>query len=254
MIGIRMEKTKNLRDLGGTYCADGTIRRSLFFRGASLHKLTQADKEKLREKCGIHTVIDLRTVQEVSEKPDVKLEGVKLYHIPILHEAMMGISHERTTDMPRGLDRIPKMETLYRNIISSEYSSEQIGKVLRLIIKSAEDGGVLWHCTVGKDRCGIISALVLYILGADMETIYADYLLTNTFSQRKSDLCYFIARIISDKETSSRVRGIYTADRSFLEAAFDEMEKISGSVLGYLREKCGITESHIARIKELAMT
>lgn len=253
MIEIKLNKAKNLRDLGGTPCGAGAIKQGVLMRGAVLNKLNEADKSALRDRFGVRTVIDLRTDQEISEKPDVKIDGVKLYHIPILSAATMGISHERTNDMPRGLDRVRDMQELYREMISGEYSSGQIGKALRLIIKSAENGGVLWHCTVGKDRCGIITALVLYILGADMELIYDDYLRTNEFSRGKSNVCYSIARVISDRETAQRVRGIFSAEREFLAAAFDEMEKLGGSVFGYLEKMCGIEQRHILQLKQLAI-
>ena len=146
------------------------------------------------------------------------------------------------------------METLYRNIIGSDYSVQQLKKALRAIIAGTENGAVMWHCTVGKDRCGILTALVLYILGADMETIYRDYLLTNRVSQSKSNLCVAVARIITlnKNETVERVRGIYTAKRSFLEAAFREMERISGSVDLFIQEKLGVTEADVIRLKEFA--
>lgn len=253
MKDIILEKAKNLRDLGGTPCRGGTIKSGIFLRGAALNKITEADKSTLCDRLSVRTVIDLRTSQEISEKPDKRISGVKIYHLPILSAATMGISHERTNDMPKGLDRVRDMQELYREMINGEYSSAQIGKALRLIIKSAEQGAVLWHCTVGKDRCGIITALMLYILGADMELIYDDYLKTNEFSRGRSNVCYYIARVISDKQTAQRVRGIFTAERKFLEAAFDEMEKIGGSVLGYLEKFCGIDERHIARLRQLAI-
>lgn len=255
MIDIKLKGAKNIRDLGGTVCAGGhTIKPRRFIRGAELSRITESDIARLEKDCKVRMVIDLRTDKEVEEKPDRLISRLAFAHVPIVSEATMGFTHERGTDSPRGLARVPAMETLYRNIIGSDYSVQQLKKALRAIIAGTENGAVMWHCTVGKDRCGILTALVLYILGADMETIYRDYLLTNRVSQSKSNLCVAVARIITlnKNETVERVRGIYTAKRSFLEAAFREMERISGSVDLFIQEKLGVTEADIIRLKEFA--
>ena len=255
MIDIELRGAKNLRDLGGTVCADGSvIKPRRFIRGGELSRITAADIRTLRDYCRVRTVIDLRTPKETEEKPDRKIGDIDSFSVPIVSAATMGISHEKGTNSPRGLARIPVMEELYRDIIRSEYSQTQLGKALRLILEGSENGTVMWHCTVGKDRCGILSALVLYILGADMDTIYKDYLLTNRVSQVRSSLFYVVAHIITanNKETANRVLGIYTARRSFLEAAFDEMTAICGSVEGYIREKLGLSPDDEERLKAFA--
>ncbi|MGN1120389.1 MAG: tyrosine-protein phosphatase [Oscillospiraceae bacterium] len=255
MIDIGLKGAKNIRDLGGTICSDGRIiKPRRFIRGAELSRITPADMHTLTEYCRVKTIIDLRTDKEIEEKPDPRMEGTSLFKNPIVEAATMGISHEKGTNSARGLARVPLMEELYRNIIRSDYSQEQLAKALHLILDNTESGAVLWHCTVGKDRCGILSALVLFILGADMDTIYKDYLLTNRVGQLRSSLCYVLAHIITanNKATAKRVLGIYTARRSFLEAAFDEMEKIAGSVEEFIRTNLQFSDGDIEQMRAAA--
>ncbi|MDL1902774.1 tyrosine-protein phosphatase, partial [Anaerolineae bacterium CFX9] len=152
---IMLEGAYNVRDLGGLSTSYGETRRGVIFRADALHQLTEADQQVLRDK-GVRTVIDLRHSTEIDAQPNVFAndETIRYFKIPIFRAAVSGHSEGHTPDLP----------AIYRYIIDECRIS--INEVLTTIA-DAKTGGVLFHCTAGKDRTGIITALLLDMVGVD---------------------------------------------------------------------------------------
>ena len=164
---IKLQGVRNIRDFT-EYGYQGYI------RSAHLHDMTESDAEILLKNYKLRMVIDLRTGVEKNEQPDYVMEGVEYLHIPLFDESRVWISHEKRTQ--QDMDMMPPdMPDLYRKIVTDEFSVAQIKKVMKAI-NDSRDGAVLWHCTEGKDRCGIISALFLLSRGIDKDTVMQDYL------------------------------------------------------------------------------
>ena len=139
------------------------------FRDLGGMRSHRADPEELG---GISAVIDLRTSTERERMPDAVPDDVEYHMVPILDEATAGITREAT------LTKVPDMVSLYRTVVVS--CQEQIQRALSIIFThDYSTGGVLWHCTAGKDRCGIITAYVLAALGVSRDDIMTDYLISN---------------------------------------------------------------------------
>lgn len=256
MENIRLKGAKNIRDFGGIVNKDGKkIRPHLFIRSSSLNRLTEKDIAVLTNEYRLKRVIDLRTDYETAEKPDVQIEGVENLHIPVLNNKLFGISHEqenkkvKLSDMP-----LPDMRELYRTIVSNPYTLSQLKAVFEEILKTDGSSAVLWHCSEGKDRCGITSALLLCLLDVDMKTVFEDYIFTNRVAVRRSKKYYRLVRIFKrDKELAEKVGSIFIADEEYLKAAFDEIEKRWGSVDGFFEAELGITPEMRLRLKEIAL-
>lgn len=109
---------------------------------------------------GITTLVDLRSDEEVARKPCPlqNREGFRYFHLPVTGGG----------DTPKS--RAHLHET-YRQMVDG-----QMDKILETILGA--EGGVMYFCTAGKDRTGVVSALLLHRLGADEETIIADYMLS----------------------------------------------------------------------------
>lgn len=99
------------------------------------------------------------------------------------------------------------------------------------IMSDADNLPVVFHCTAGKDRTGFGAALFLASLGVDRETIYRDYLLSVKHVERKY-------RHVMESEP--RMAPLLTVRRSYLKAAFDEIDKRYGGVDRYLTEQLGV--------------
>ena len=244
---IILKGAKNTRDFGGITNSEGkTVKSGMFIRGASLNKITKKDTELLFDKHRIHTVIDLRTEKEIAEKPDRIPPDVTYYHIPVVTDRMLGVTFEK--DQNKNY-QVPDLRNLYANIVTSETSIQGLKKVFEIICDS-EDGGILWHCTQGKDRCGIVSALFLTLLDVDRHTIYRDYLMTNHYSRKRATRYYrLIITVKRDKPLARKIYKVFIAHRCYLRSAFDAISEKYGSVDAFIENELGITAEMKARIK-----
>jgi protein-tyrosine phosphatase len=153
----------NFRDLGGYHTRDG--RRTRFgrvFRSNSLQELTQDDLQIIRERLGLATVLDLRSGREISRDGlgPLEHEPLRYVNLPMLQEKR---------DYQPG-----RVETglVDRYLSYLDFARENVVKALETI---AEAQPLVFHCSAGKDRTGVLAALVLGCLGVDSETVVSDY-------------------------------------------------------------------------------
>ena len=115
--------------------------------------------------------------------------------------------------------------------------------ILTILSHDFQSGAVLWHCTEGKDRCGITSALVLEALGVDRTLIMADYLKTNEINLPKAAL---IRQKLADTHGAAFADSVYQAyiaDERYLEAAWATMGE------NYIKTALGIPEDALSRFR-----
>jgi len=163
--------TYNFRDVGGYPALDGKIVRwRRLFRADSLHRLEGDDWEAFGA-LGVRTVIDLRRTFEVEEHGRVPHADGLDYLNPVLEHVDWnevpypdGIAHERWL-----ADR-------YLNFL--EDGRAAVAKALSVIADPAA-APVVVHCMAGKDRTGVLSALLLDVLGVQHDVIAEDYALTS---------------------------------------------------------------------------
>ncbi|MGQ8776024.1 tyrosine-protein phosphatase [Serratia sp. NA_112.1] len=168
----------NFRDLGGNSVADGRrIKRGLLFRSGSLERLTEDDCTFLAG-VPVRSVLDYRDADEVQAKPDILWSGADYHHFPAnpLSNEVNANLEKLTSDTLAGFDAQAFMLELYRRLPFGNAAYKQLVQLL----SNVDNGAIVQHCAVGKDRTGIGSALVLFALGADEATVVEDYLLTET--------------------------------------------------------------------------
>jgi protein-tyrosine phosphatase len=168
----------NFRDLGGNSVADGRrIKRGLLFRSGSLERLTEDDCTFLAG-VPVRSVLDYRDADEVQAKPDILWRGADYHHFPAnpLSNEVNANLEKLTSDTLAGFDAQAFMLELYRRLPFGNTAYKQLAQLL----SNVDNGAIVQHCAVGKDRTGIGSALVLFALGADEATVVEDYLLTET--------------------------------------------------------------------------
>ena len=206
----------------------------------------------LKKQYGLCKIIDLRTRYEVNEKPDVTIDGVEYINIPVFDESVLGITREEKTDMQAmGLAEIPNMPDLYVRMVTDEDSVSPLSKIINIIADN-EDGAVLWHCTEGKDRCGLVSALFLSMLGVDRDTILKDYLETNVSATKRAEGFYeAIVEKTGNVEKALEVKEAFLASEEYFNAAFDAILSKYSSVLEYIEKELKVERSKIERLREL---
>ena len=144
------------------------------------------------------------------------------------------------------------MDMLYKLIVSNPSSQERFHAILNTILEYDYDkGSILWHCTEGKDRCGLVAALVEHILGISEEDIYEDYLLTNVVNGPKAEMIKEkeLARGRSE-EYAEGVKNVFLAKEEYLRAALDTIKEKHGSLDAYLIDTVGLDEEKIRSFRE----
>jgi protein-tyrosine phosphatase len=164
---IPLEGCLNFRDLGGYAGEGGTIRCGQIYRADDLSKLSAADIARIEE-LGISIVIDLRSAEELDRAPNPTRgrPGFAYHHIPLL---------DGLNSAPGRPPEIQSLPEMYKSLLPN--APAQIGRVFQ-VLGGREGRALVFHCTAGKDRTGVIAALILNLCGVADEDIIADYALT----------------------------------------------------------------------------
>ncbi len=211
---------RNIRDLGGISTEDGrTIRPRCLIRSAHLGSASEEDLQFLRKEERLAAVLDLRTNQERLEKPD-HANGFTCFAIPVIDDLRAGITHEKDAEEKE----FPDMAFLYRLMITRPETQSGLARALHQIFTwDYSQGAILWHCTEGKDRCGMTAALVLEALGVSRDAIMRDYLETNRTSLLRARGVYERLLPLRGEVFARSVYRAYVADERYLRAAWDAM-------------------------------
>lgn len=239
--------------MGGLRTTDGhTIASGLLFRSANLADATAMDRLSLHEKHHLTKLIDLRTEAERSERPDVALDQVTYLPIPVFDERVAGISHEKSSEANQIGMVIPKMEELYHMMATRESCRRNLGKAARQVMEhNFTEGSMLWHCTEGKDRCGLLTVILLLALCVDRQQIMEDYLLTNEVNEPKAETYY--QRMLQagrDESEATAVKNAFLAKASYLGEAFSAIDEQYSDMETYLCEGLYIPQESILRFRK----
>lgn len=162
----------NVRDLGGLPTADGRqTRYGSIIRADLLRRLTPAGQQALRD-YGVRTIIDLRTPEEVAAEPDTLSDntpGAPTY---------LNIPLDQKLPQTEAILQQPLTHAQIYNIYLDHYP-HAVAAVMRAIA-NAPEGAVVFHCHSGKDRTGIIAALLLRLAGVPKAIVAEDYALSRT--------------------------------------------------------------------------
>jgi len=167
---LDLEGCVNFRDLGGYRTGDGRmVAWRMLFRADGLNKLTDADVALMVD-LGLTTVIDLRTRDEAEQRGSFPVDRVPVAYVGLPLTDVL----PATEDLP-DWGEAAYVATRYGAMVSEG------GPVLTSAIRTLATGAALpavMHCSAGKDRTGVLSALILAFLGVPDETIVADYALS----------------------------------------------------------------------------
>ena len=241
------------RDLGNIVNRENRkIRKGMIIRSSDLYALDIKDTETVLG-LGLRKVIDLRTVFEAKEKPDAVYEGVAYLSCPLFEERTLGITRESQNNEISALMKMPYLGEVYRRMLSDEYSITMIRKVLHEIMDS-DEYPVLFHCTAGKDRTGVIAFFVLYLLDVDYETIIDDYLATNVFYTEKAQRTYdTILSLSNDPKLAMKIKGFWMVRREYLEDGLAGIIEEYGSIDDYIEKALCIDKEKREAFKKKAL-
>jgi protein-tyrosine phosphatase len=168
----------NFRDLGGWKTAEGaSVRWGRLFRSDAVHLMTPDDVLRAHQQLGLRTIIDLRSEIEIEFGGMGGLADIvsARHHVP-LSSRRATTAVDATVALASSDDRSPDaMVDQYLAILEGS-SDLVVGAVAALASADALPG--VFFCAAGKDRTGVLSAVVLGALGIRDEDIVEDYVLT----------------------------------------------------------------------------
>jgi len=170
---VRLDGPVNFRDLGGYRTASGdSVRWCQIYRADALHDLSARDVRTVFDELGIALVIDLRSEREVSlvGTGPVGSSGATWVHLPVIDETQP--VQQTWAELSRD---VPLAERYLRML---DQSGPRFVEALTLIAES--DVPLVFHCTAGKDRTGLLAALLLSLLGVPNDEVAHDYALTSS--------------------------------------------------------------------------
>ena len=222
---IPLAGTANTRDLGGYPIPGGYTAWGRTFRSDAPVDLTKGDVELLR-KLGITTHIDLRTKDELQRRPSALalLPGFDYHHVDLCADMQM---------MPGSEEGVA---------VSYLEMTRQIRPMAEIFHIIAEaKGGLLFHCAAGKDRTGVVAAILLMLAGAGRAELLADYLLTAAYLREP------LQKLIeSDPDIPAY---IVTPRIEYIERFLDRFLEAYGGARNYLNS-IGIPEEEIKFITQ----
>ena len=239
---LNWEATLNTRELGGYPLKNGEQTRwKTLVRSENPSLLTPAGQQALID-YGIRTIIDLRFPSELIDNPSPFQRKAGHGNAPDYLNIPLDQDQNATWPHPGG--PAAAMADLYRRLL--ETSRKHVACSLKAIA-GARPGGVLFHCFAGKDRTGLIAALILGALGASHETIIADYALAHPlFDERR-------ARLLQDpglpEEEREYLRVAITNLPDTMRLTLDYLDRTYGGIAGYL-ETTALLPEDLERLKE----
>ena len=222
---VTFELVFNVRDLGGLPTADGrSIRAGVLYRGDGVHRLRGDDLDKA---CGLglRTVVDLRTAGEIerSGRFPVEEHPAEWVHLPII-ERMWS-----EDDLVATTGAVDFLRARYLEMLVSG-----AGSIARIVELVADGTPLLFHCAAGKDRTGVVAAVLLGLAGVPSEEIATDYHATAGAMAAFVDWLTVTYPEAMDAMTSQPPEYL-EAPPEAMATFLDEVDARYGSMEGYVR-------------------
>ena len=289
---LAFEHCANFRQLGGYVTADGQhmVQHGRLYRAAALCDLTPAEQQTLHARTGVEVVLDLRYDAEVARRPDPPLPGIVVEAVPCVSRDMsaaaltsvtagvqrdlLALDHSSEEEEKEDDDdnkekedddtvaRVRGALATLRAVMAQGTAAMPFGNaaVARLLAHMRAGRTLLWHCSAGKDRTGVLAMVALRVLGVPRATVAADYVLTNTCARARA-----LAVLARHRRVVERVAGATLAaapDRALetfrdlvgtrrenIDAAMDAIDARHGSFEQYLLAEYGVTALDIQIIR-----
>ena len=234
-VRLPLEMAHNVRELGGyPVQGGGQTAYHRFLRADDLSTLTDNDIAFLRA-YGVSMVIDLRSDDEAQKAPDRLdgAEGIAYVRIPFLGRDLSDTVQASEADIALGLG------TLYAGMLENKAVVKEIFEA----IEKAPEGCVLFHCTAGKDRTGVLAMLLMSLAGADKQDCITSYEQSYINLSRKAGFEQMIQAAALAKYEAL----MYSLPET-MASCYDQMIQKYGSAADYLRG-CGLSERLLESIR-----
>jgi protein-tyrosine phosphatase len=253
---IKFEKVCNFRDMGGFKTeAGGTMKTGILFRSDELSRLSFRDQKTLRQ-LNLKLICDLRTPSERKRKLDriPGKYGIRIVNIPIY-------PHREDFSRQKFIHYLNSKSDGYdfENLIKEYYrrfAFEQTDKLNEVISLLSHENNLpaLIHCSVGKDRTGLMSALIQLFAGVPRSVVLEDYLISNSFIEERTKAMIRFLRFMSlFRISSAQLKPMLEVRSVYLNEILDEILQTYGTVEEFFTKACGIEQSSIQKLRNLIL-
>ena len=253
---IPLDGVVNTRDLGGLQTKDGrTVRKGQLIRSGEIDDMGETGMARL-DALGVGSIVDLRTVTEATAHPISWPEGLgpDRYHFPVMEQESQAIDDMRAS-IKAGTATFEDTDALFLGAfanIPSSYEAE-LRSLFDVLLNQPEGEAVLYHCSGGKDRTGVATALVLSALGVTEEDIKADFMLSNVLKDADNASVRIAQQVNAAKGTNMTSEAVWPSlgvRDEYLDAFYSGIEQQYGSVDGYLRDGLGLTDDDLQTLRD----
>lgn len=239
---IYFKKEVNFRDIGGISTNDGrTVTWGKIFRSDNLSKLKSSEFSKF-EDLKIKKVFDLRTKAEIHGKEDHLPQTVAYENLPTVADNGDLIAKMREKII-KGQVSGPQADGMMIDLYKSAVT-ENVGSLKKLINEILDaDAPVLYHCSAGKDRTGITTAILLSILNVDRRTIIDEFMMSNYYRNLKTEKMLrraHILKIIKPHVGLDAIAVLMSVEEKYLLATFATIDQQYGNMDQFISQGLGI--------------
>lgn len=257
---IKLESLPNFRGFSRIKNKYGKeIKQDFIFRSESLDTASHGDIKVLK-KAEIKTIIDFRMPSEI-KNPDYQ----NILNCQYINTPPYAPSAALASSEGKSLDKFEKifekysdkphliLEDQMRSLVNKTEAIEVYRNFIRLLADK-NNYPIIFHCRGGKDRAGYAAALLLLLLDVELEVIFDDYLLTNFVNTDRNEVkIKKYKEMYSNSHTYEIRKELIFAKREYLQASFDEMIKLSGSINNYLSDYLKVTEQTKQKIQDILL-
>lgn len=243
---LNLTAVPNMRDLGGYTTSTGRrVRPDLVFRAGQLDHLDAAAVTAFGE-LGIRSVFDLRTEGERAVGADHVPTDVAVTVFDVLADQpggtaaqlnrLDGDADQITAALGDG-SAIALLEACYRDFVTLP-SAHQSYRGLFTALADDTSGPSVFHCTAGKDRTGWGAAVLLLHLGVDEDTVFANYLESNTYA--RPSFQKYLDQFEAKGGDPAVLAPVFDVEPRYLEAGLAQVRAEYGDITGYLTTGLGL--------------
>ena len=239
----------NFRDIGGYKSSDGrVVKEGLFFRSANLVNLSKNDLQMLKD-LNIKTIFDFRDESEILSSPSDIVENINYIRIPAMPQlksniAQLGSIKEMMENMFDKNNAFELLKEAYYNLPVNNPAYKKLVKLMQ----NDSNLPILMHCTAGKDRTGVGSAIILMILGVNRSSIVEDYLKSNQSAKESINEILSVQPELKNVP-KDKLKYIFGVNETYINEVFKRIDTDFDSTEDYLLKEFNLTKDDIKNLQ-----
>lgn len=246
------QRLANFRDLGGISTADGgRIKKKRLLRAGEPYQLSQEDIAQLAEEYQLRYFFDLRSTEELEERPDDSVPGAQVVHIDVTLAVREGAASSQNLARQKADHAESFMMRNYEDLVTDATAAVYFRRMLEYLLEM-EKGSALFHCFAGKDRTGMAVAVTLTALGVSRDEIMKDYLQSNELRSNVNRIMFEELKAKGSTEFDEEAfHVLMNVKEEYLLHAYTVAERLHGSFESFVFETIGLTPAETARLRAL---